>query len=410
MRRLALIAIVVIHGTFQGCAGGQPAVTDKDPAKLPSLATAPASSGVHHLTKYNAALASMEQGQQSTLDRASSAVKQATSSIKESLTIHPKVVAAKDPLALDGEVSKISPHVFFSLATVYERQGKLSLAVQQFKKGIEADPESPVGWIKFARMYDRQGDFRQASRAYERALELSPDNTTALNDLGLSTARQGDFGKAIPLLEKASSIRPQKDLYRNNLATVLVAAGRTNDGFRHLQAVHPPAQAHYNLAILLLKENRRDEAVQHLRHSLGVDPGFALANQLLTSLDRQQKGRVANRSQFGQPQVAPGGRVQPATPQQNGLQHSGAGQREQSNYRPRHGQPNRPYAGPSNNAEAAPRWNDPSAQRPFMQSPVVQPEAATGSQSRQEMRPGQRAPVTTAPTINIGPGQYPYPG
>jgi tetratricopeptide (TPR) repeat protein len=349
MHTAAWVGASLVVTTIAGCAGSKPVQFSESSVESsnltqPSVSIPPASSGAEHARNYHSQLAdTMNESEAETpLQKANATLRKATDSIKETLTISPKVVPAPDPLALNNSQESINPTVFFSLAGFYESQGKLDLAVQQYKKGLDVDPSNVNGWIKFARMYDRQGDYRQAQMAYRRVLELSPDHPTALNDLGLCHARHGDFEQAMASLQRAVSISPNKKLYRNNIATALVASGRHDDALQHLQAVHAPAAAQYNLAVLLLKERREALAVAHLQQALQVDPNLVPARQLLDGLRRNyasgpqppvataanpyaQPSQRSSQDAWWQPgQVAPGrqpaaalGSQQNAWPQQN---------------------------------------------------------------------------------------------
>jgi Flp pilus assembly protein TadD len=145
-------------------------------------------------------------------------------------------------------------------------------------------------------LYDRQGESSKAVETYRRALKAHPNSALVYNDLGLCYARQESHDQAAQYLTKAVDLDPDNARYRNNLATVLVAAGDTNGAVRQLAAANSEAVAHYNVACLLQMQGRPDEAVQHLHLSLERNPNLAEARQLLTQMGgtpRASEGRVA---------------------------------------------------------------------------------------------------------------------
>ena len=67
---------------------------------------------------------------------------------------------------------------------------------------------------------------------------------------GVATAAACTYNTYTPL-RQAVKLEPKRKLYRNNLATVLVDMGRTDEAWDELSSVHTPAVAHYNLGYLL---------------------------------------------------------------------------------------------------------------------------------------------------------------
>jgi len=106
----------------------------------------------------------------------------------------------------------------------------------------------------------------------------------ALNDLGMIYARQGMFDASLGVLSQAVQIDPANQRYRNNIAIVLIDAGRPDEAFGHLADVHGEAAAHYNLGYLLARRNMNDLAAGHLQQALAMNPQLAPARQLLDSL------------------------------------------------------------------------------------------------------------------------------
>src|SRR5690606_9176052 len=77
---------------------------------------------------------------------------------------------------------------------------------------------------------------------------------------------------------------PRRELYRNNLATVLIRQGEVDEAVSHLMAVHSPAVSHYNAGYLLQQNGRTDLAAEQFQLSLNADPRFEPARRWLQSL------------------------------------------------------------------------------------------------------------------------------
>lgn len=134
---------------------------------------------------------------------------------------------------------------------------------------------------------DRVGDLVAAEAIYRRAIGADPTSAAAVNDLGLCLARQGRLAPSIATFRQAILMRPDKQLYRNNIATVLVEEGQTEEAMAHLKTVYPPATAHYNLSQLMARAGDQDGAVAQLQLALTADPSMTPARQALAQLTPQ---------------------------------------------------------------------------------------------------------------------------
>ena len=87
--------------------------------------------------------------------------------------------------------------------------------------------------------------------------------------------------------QQAVALRPQHALYRNNLASVLVVLGRTDEAYAQLAAVHGKAVAHYNLGYMLQRRGSKDLAVAQFELALAADPSLEAAQQWLAALQAE---------------------------------------------------------------------------------------------------------------------------
>ena len=76
-------------------------------------------------------------------------------------------------------------------------------------------------------------------------------------------------------------------MYRNNLATVLLEAGRADDAVAVLTESHGPAVAHYNVGYLLNQRGDSAEALQHFQEALEIDPNFGAARAMFEKVAPQ---------------------------------------------------------------------------------------------------------------------------
>lgn len=177
-----------------------------------------------------------------------------------------------------------TPELHVALAQMSHRNGQIPQARQHYQKALAMDPKHLDALLGAARMEDREGRLDVAQMLYQRAAQAHPKSATAQNDLALCYARRGDLPTAAKILDEAVRIEPRKALYRNNAAKVLVEMNQVKPAMDHLTAVHTPAVANYNMAVLLSERGRGAEAVPFLGQALALDPTMQPAHDMLAQL------------------------------------------------------------------------------------------------------------------------------
>lgn len=84
-----------------------------------------------------------------------------------------------------------------------QRQGNLDVAIEEFRKVIELQPDSPSGYANLGETYFLKGNYDSAIPELEHALRLSSTLVGAQQTLGVALLIQGDAAGALPHLEKA---------------------------------------------------------------------------------------------------------------------------------------------------------------------------------------------------------------
>lgn len=170
--------------------------------------------------------------------------------------------------------------IHYALAMAYRGLGKLEQAkvhlAQQGSVGVRvADPltDKLLELIQGARVYLVRGKLALEAKRYQdavaefrKAIEARPDSVPAHVNLGAALTQLGDMEGATKEFEQAVLLDP------NN------------------------ASAHYNLAVLLTGESRHEQAIVHLQAALTANPNdlgarFFLARELLQA-NRQEEALV----------------------------------------------------------------------------------------------------------------------
>lgn len=195
--------------------------------------------------------------------------------------------------------SSMGPDIYVVMARRKESSGQLDQAAEQYRKALDIEKHHLLATTGLARLLDRQGQQEEAQDLFVDATKHHPKSASAWNDLGTFHAQHQHNGDAIRAMQRAVALDPQRDLYRNNLAMFLVEAGQPQQALAHLQAIHPPAVAHYSLGYLLKEQGQISQAMAYFRAAYQQDPQFEearLAIELLAGQNSPVYGQHPTRS------------------------------------------------------------------------------------------------------------------
>lgn len=187
---------------------------------------------------------------------------------------------------------------FIAAGKLADSRGDMQTAVAQYQHAIKKEPKNVNAHLHLARLHERMQNYPEAEQMYLAAAAAGPTDPTPLNDLGLCLARQQRFDEAIEKMNKAIEMKPHQTVYRNNIASVLVKAGRPREAFEHLSRVHSVAEAHSCLACFLRQNGELQTAREHVVIALQIDGNLEPAHELLAELDSvapQTANRPLNR-------------------------------------------------------------------------------------------------------------------
>lgn len=103
------------------------------------------------------------------------------------------VVLIKDPLSWEEHLN---------LGYIYERQGKLDLAEQEYKKAIKKNKKGWLAYYNLGNVYVKKGDWEKAEEFYKKALKIEKDPDT-MNNLAYILNRRGEHCSALELIDRA---------------------------------------------------------------------------------------------------------------------------------------------------------------------------------------------------------------
>ncbi len=213
---------------------------------------------------------------------------------RQSETRRPSITDSINTEPSESDAGKIN----IQLGQAYLSQGKLDLAMDKLKKGIELSPRNPDGHTVIAVLYEQLGNTEMASKHYQEARKLAPESGLTANNLGRFLCSRGQYEQADPLFVAAL----MDPFYRSpetallNRGSCAMSAGKldlaaeTLRGALERNANMPDAL--YQSAMLAMQRKDSMRARAFLERYLGVVPAspqaLTFAIQIEQSLDDQR--------------------------------------------------------------------------------------------------------------------------
>ena len=160
------------------------------------------------------------------------------------------------------------------------RVGRYAEAVAEFRRAVEAAPESVRARVNLGTALAQTGDLEGAILEFRRALVGDPDNRTAHFNLGSLLADQGEYGLAVGHLQVAVDQEPTDAEAHLQLAESLRELGRLDEALAHYGeaiALEPRNEfARLGQAETLVRWKRYGEARERLEEAIALLPESGL--------------------------------------------------------------------------------------------------------------------------------------
>ncbi len=189
-------------------------------------------------------------------------------------------------LALLWTASGLAPHdaeIQVRLAGALERVGALDAAIDAWRAALGARPGDRTAARGLVLALVAAGRGPEAVRLARTGADSRPGDADALFLLGLAQSEQ-DVEAARENFTRALARAPRHTLARYNLALVLKRLDRLDEAIAELRrviAVDPRPEAHHALAQALWHRGGDAGAVDALQAAITMEPGHAEAHQLL---------------------------------------------------------------------------------------------------------------------------------
>jgi tetratricopeptide (TPR) repeat protein len=175
-----------------------------------------------------------------------------------------------------------------ALATELLRAGRPADAIAPLRNAALLQPSNPIIQHDLGLACLEVGRVPDALAALERAVASNPRYTDAYFRLGIALEKLGNIGGAIVAYDRATELQPSLTEAWFRAGALVYTLGHRDEAigcFRRAAATGGKASfGRLGKARALLIEDRNQEAERVLRHTLALDPGNAMAHDLLGNL------------------------------------------------------------------------------------------------------------------------------
>ena len=172
-------------------------------------------------------------------------------------------------------------------------QNQYQVAVDDFLKAIEAEPQDYTLRFNLALAYSLLDKDADAIPQYKKVLELKPDLYQADLNLGITLVRSKQAADAVPYLAAAVAQKPKEFRPSYYLAAALLASdsfAKAEQAYTTALALDPKSpDAELGLAHALVKQNKLTDAAPHFKKAAELNPKYNDSLLELAALYEAQK-------------------------------------------------------------------------------------------------------------------------
>lgn len=199
-----------------------------------------------------------------------------------------------EPLtASDEPDARKRARIRLELASGYFEKGQTTVALDEIKQSLNADPQYGPAYVLRGLVYMRLNDNRLAEESFQRALRINARDGDALHNYGWFACQVERYTEAIGLFDRALALPNYGPTARTYLAKGICLMRmakfqEAEDSFKHsyeLDAGNPITG--YNLAALLYKRGEYERAQFYIRRLNNSDLANAESLWLGIKIERR---------------------------------------------------------------------------------------------------------------------------
>jgi tetratricopeptide (TPR) repeat protein len=175
---------------------------------------------------------------------------------------------------------------YFNSGVIHLREGRVDLALESFKRAVDADSENPYFRKGLGQAYAAKRKWKDAIKQFHEALKLNPYYVDVRNDLGtaLILAGKREEGKKEFLSAYSDATNPTPEVSARNLGQAYLDEKNYTEAINWFRTAisrsERYADPYLGLAQALVATERLEEAVMLLESGVEKapeDPGLLLA-------------------------------------------------------------------------------------------------------------------------------------
>ncbi|PYS73012.1 MAG: hypothetical protein DMF69_06070 [Acidobacteria bacterium] len=166
-------------------------------------------------------------------------------------------------------------------------------AIAELSTATSLDPRLTEAHNLLGVAFDKKGFGDRAKDSFERAVKSDSDDPETLNNLGFSLYQSGNYRAAVDKLKRAAKLAPGDQRILNNLGLALCRLGKFDDAYKSFARAGGPLTGNLNIARMLERFGREDDAIHYYEAARQIDPNNTLALQRLADL-YQRVGKLVD--------------------------------------------------------------------------------------------------------------------
>jgi tetratricopeptide (TPR) repeat protein len=151
-----------------------------------------------------------------------------------------------------------------TLGNALMKLNRATEAIAEYRVALATRPEYPEAMRNLSGLLSQTGSVDEAIDLARRSISLQSDSSHAWCNLGSALHRQNRFDEAADALSRSIALDPRFPLAYSELGEVLLkmkAFDKAIEAFNQSLAIEPNAILHYRIAIALLQQAKREEAI-----------------------------------------------------------------------------------------------------------------------------------------------------
>ena len=223
------------------------------------------------------------------------------------LYINQVVVPATPPLFIPTQTPTTSPESYVNQAQELYSEGKITQAIEAYKKAIYSNPGNPSNYVELARLQVFAGQYDEAITNTQNALLKNPNNPLAQAVQAWALGMTGKYGEAELEIKKALALDPNNALAHAYYAEILINQRDFNlydkaaEESRIARDLNPNLfETHRARGLVLMNTDNVPEAIEEFKAALAINKNIAdvhlnlgIAYQSVKEYDKAEESFLA---------------------------------------------------------------------------------------------------------------------